>query len=708
MKVVTFDTETFPISADAVLPKGVCLSLATREGSEEIRTAVYGNGDDIEGTFRGLLEDPDILLVGHTTSYDLGVIHKSYPSLTTLIFDALEAGRVTCTRIREKLLNVSDFGKLTMRPTPDGAGIKLRYGLFDLAMSYQVLTSLEMEQGSQAKEAADAWRLHYSVLDGKSAAEYPKPALDYAADDARWTLLVYEAQELRCLSASRPGPVSMIPQFKTTAEDFALRLGTAQGIKLDPSKIEEVKAHLADVLREENLQLLVDSGILRPAEPPRPYKNQKEGSPVKMTKGKPASVNKACLANRVEQVAFAHNVTMRYTEPSSRYPEGQISTDSEMIAELAEHDPVLAQYQMRQEQQKVVQEINKLGDAERCYPNYDVVKETLRTSSYGNSHAREPLYPSTNIQQQDNRVRGIFIPDDGWVLGSCDFSALELISLAQTQLELFGRSHLAELLFDGVDPHAYLGAQLAFAFSNDFRQAVVAASAGTSQMDTFRFFQACKDGEEAAKKFYKHWRTFAKPVGLGFPGGLGAKTFVAFAKATYGVETTEEQAKEMKELWMNVFPEMRDFFAYINSSCVDPRNEGRYCYSTSLGFYRAGATYCAACNGRGLQSPGAAGAKWAYYQVQRAAVDPSVGSSFLNCKAPGFVHDEIVYMVPDDEYKHERSMEVSRIMVESLGDTMPDMRPAIKAEPALMRRWDKRAEPVYDERGRLTVWEPEK
>ena len=35
---------------------------------------------------------------------------------------------------------------------------------------------------------------------------------------------------------------------------------------------------------------------------------------------------------------------------------------------------------------------------------------------------------------------------------------------------------------------------------------------------------------------------------------------------------------------------------------------------------------------------------------------------------------------------------------------LPDMK--IKAEPALMRRWNKKAKTVLDENGRLAIWEP--
>lgn len=37
---------------------------------------------------------------------------------------------------------------------------------------------------------------------------------------------------------------------------------------------------------------------------------------------------------------------------------------------------------------------------------------------------------------------------------------------------------------------------------------------------------------------------------------------------------------------------------------------------------------------------------------------------------------------------------------------MPDVAPKVKAEPTLMRVWNKSAAYVTDSNGRLTVWEP--
>ena len=45
----------------------------------------------------------------------------------------------------------------------------------------------------------------------------------------------------------------------------------------------------------------------------------------------------------------------------------------------------------------------------------------------------------------------------------------------------------------------------------------------------------------------------------------------------------------------------------------------------------------------------------------------------------------------------------SDIMVKEMQKYTPDV--PIKAEPALMRRWYKDAEPLYDQEGKLLIWE---
>lgn len=404
---------------------------------------------------------------------------------------------------------------------------------------------------------------------------------------------------------------------------------------------------------------------------------------------------------------------------------GTLSLTSEFFKDYCHLDPVLEQYKHRQDLQKLVTtEIPRMNDPETglsspvVHPNFAVLKSTGRTSSFAGK-----LYASFNCQNVDPRARGCYVPRDGHLLASIDYNQMELGTLAQKCLDLFGHSVLADLINEGIDVHAYLGAQMAHQFDADFLM-LCSDRGASSQKDVYKVFAELETAEsEEQRAFFKKYRTFAKPTDLGYPGGLGAATFVAYAKATFGVIITEQEAREFKDIWLTTFPEMGEYFKYINNDAKDPYNEpviktfegedgevyekeiGYYHYESPFGLYRAGADYCAAANGMGLQTPSAEGAKAAVFNVQRGCWDPAMGSPLYG-KAWGlaFIHDELLVELVDDGNAHEYVQEIIDIMVDSMRLVTPDV--AARASAALMRRWDKRAEAVYDEQGRLTVWEP--
>ena len=70
-----------------------------------------------------------------------------------------------------------------------------------------------------------------------------------------------------------------------------------------------------------------------------------------------------------------------------------------------------------------------------------------------------------------------------------------------------------------------------------------------------------------------------------------------------------------------------------------------------------------------------------------------------------FLHDEFILEVPAHREKaHLASERVQALMVEGMQRFVPDV--PIKAEPTLMDRWYKEAEPVYGADGVLELWKP--
>jgi hypothetical protein len=84
----------------------------------------------------------------------------------------------------------------------------------------------------------------------------------------------------------------------------------------------------------------------------------------------------------------------------------------------------------------------------------------------------------------------------------------------------------------------------------------------------------------------------------------------------------------------------------------------------------------------------------------------TLSSCLLGCHQVAFIHDEVILQLPLDTYTHERAYEAARIWREGMQQVMTKVK--VGAEPALMLRWNKKAEPTFDENKRLIPWQPAK
>jgi DNA polymerase family A/3'-5' exonuclease len=779
VRIVALDTETFRIGPGAIAPKMVCFATAERiKGA--IETVLTGNGDlGCEARLRSFFEAKDIRLVFHNGAYDLAVIATSYPALEPVIWAAVEDGRVTDTLLRERLLCLSTHGHLDSAFLPDGTAVVLKYNLAVLTMKYLGIDI------SGDKEGDDIWRLNFDTLDGLRADQYPRDAAAYAVGDPSYTLQIYEAQE-----QAKEIEGSTETEFFQTACSFALRLITLAGMPTDPERFEETRAMLKDELSEEKLGPLVAAGIMRPIEPARPHARQArrvvelltewtgdpkadplafqaelEGAGIKFTEEVPSGIKKEPLLKRVmatilaeafvdtpevylnmdldEMVALAEASGIAYKKTET----GAVCADSEVIDAVADSDEVLAVYQHRQSLQKLVStEIPRMmwdGKlAPRVHWPYKTLLETGRTSS-----SADDLFPSGNGQQIHPKVRPIFKPERG-LFCSIDYATLELVCVAQVTLDKFGYSKHAEKINAGYDLHAYLGAQLARRLSPHFRALLTASGINHENADdVYDCFRSLKQDEP---DFYKHWRKFAKPIGLGFPGGLGPYKILTLAKKTYGVDIVAEAEKlfaehpevfdrqngsvlywakklygwektsdqwtpvlkgialaaELREVWFQTYPEMREYLkVYLGKKSrrsfeEDAEQQSDYSYVSPFGMVRAGCTYTSAANGECMQTPAAEGFKTAVFNTVKEC---RLGSLRGRAQVINEIHDEIIFEIFDPADAHDVAMVLKEIMEESMRVVIRDVK--VKAEPCLMERWHKEAEPVYKDKI-LVPWRP--
>lgn len=736
MEVIAFDTETHLIGPGAVVPKLVCITWTSGGASHGL-----GTGDEqLEEAVTDLVTRAatgDAILVAHNAAFDMAVLLNAFPHLDEEIFEAYARGNVLCTRLREKLMILSDTGKIDAMELPDGSASRIAYSLDALVMRHFG------QDISAGKKDLDAWRLRYSELDGMRFEDYPEAAREYALQDAVWALKVYQAQEV--LAPNATGPGSMGPQGFRSAVAFALQLITARGFSIDLEARDRLAEELTEQLSDERMAALVTAGILRPAKPIRPIAFQiqralrlveethgpqpgttnwtkfldlLEKHGIKTTKPSPSSIDTKKLHRLIEAVSVDNGIEVKRNLPTERSPTGSIKANREALADLHGLNSVLDTYIERQSLQKLVSTELPAMSGKVVYPQFDPLKASGRISSYGNSKGRAPLFPSTNIQQKDPRVRHCYVARPGHALISCDYDYLELCSLAWKQKQLFGTSALAEVINSGKDPHAFFGARLALHLHGDFREVVrkhLGESADYDQL--YDYFVALKNSPDPELVgIYEKFRKFAKPTGLGYPGGLGPKTFIAYAKATYGldlvalegsVEGALQLATTLREIWFETFPEAKESFDWIQKQCVDDRNSGEetlYAYSSPLGMYRAGCFFTSAANGAFLQTPAAEGFMKALWEVVRECYDYSRQSLLYGSAsvlAP--IHDEIIAEVPVDDDLHDRATRIAEIMRREMSSILEGIR--IGVEPVAMLKWDKRAKPTFDAQGKLIPWQ---
>lgn len=311
-------------------------------------------------------------------------------------------------------------------------------------------------------------------------------------------------------------------------------------------------------------------------------------------------------------------------------PKGAIKTDRETLEGC--DSEVLEQYARFVHLKKMISTYIEALNAPIVHPFFNVLGAVS-----GRTSCRSP-----NIQNQprEGNLRECFRPRPGFRYVSVDYSTQELRTLAQTQLDLFGISPLAlEYQKDpGFDAHQDL-----------------ANTIGCTRQE-------------------------AKAANFGFPGGLGAETFLKYAKGTYGVEMELEQAKNLKEAFMDRW-DMQRFFDYVEGHT---KNDNGTLVLPRSGRMRGGCRYTSFANGL-FQGPASDASKTALFDVARECyAEPD--SPLYDSRPVAFIHDEILIEAP--EGKAEEAMERMKEVMEHAHDKWTPDVPSVAAGK-VMDRWEK-------------------
>lgn len=623
MELIGIDSETHLISEECPIPELVCVTIA--RGNKEIE--IYKWDDpNLEGVLKDLLMGEDMLAL-HRASFDMSVFAVAFPSLFTLINEKYKRGQILCTRLYEQLLRLGYDGNLTA-------------GEFSLGFCVEKYLSTDIN----TSKGEDSWRLYYSELSNVPLSEWDESALSYAKQDAMYTREVAKKQ----LKVRRIRDV-----LKQAYCDWLCEMMTKlEGLKIDQEYLEERLSHFQGIIDTYD-KILVKHKFKEP----------------KSTKDPTLKKNTKVIKDVVDGLYAGMNLSPKRTDG------GAISCDAEALDVIAgKHEGIDALIAIGGASTQVNTFLSNWRGKEYIKPNINVLVSSGRMSCQK---------PNLQNVSRKGRIRGCFIPKEGYYFCSLDYGQLELLTFAQAMKVIsdensFGwETNMLDAINDGLDLHC-LTASISMGLPYHKVVELVKAKDPTA----------------------KDERQRSKATNFGLPGGLGEDTLIVYAKTNYGITVTRQQARDSIKAFFSSFPEVKEYFKYINNHLLVSKDIGDFYMCKQIGTDRIRAIpeggYCAACNTffQGLAADG----------VKKVTIDLMNATMFgeLKSELKMIIHDEFLFEVPIHS-AHEESMQLANIMVESMKQVLPDVK-KIKVEPALMVRWEKDAEYLLDANGKLIPW----
>lgn len=686
VKLYVFDTETHLVQPGLPIPPLVCVSALSayphRIGSNGPLPLVNGGKllDKAAGLhdLRLALLDTSTRIVGHNVAYDLAVCGAADPTLVPWIFEAYAHGRISCTQIREQLIQLalgnfsSDFGSKKQGSFLMVAIMLTRFGV-DI---------------SDDKASPDAWRLRYAELDGVPLDQWPAEAREYPIRDVVQTYQMWCAQASDTHSGVVDAVTGMVTdEQQQAAADFALKLMSAWGVRTNRAKVDA----LAQLL-EANSRSVRDAltGTLF---------RFKDGSKDTVRLAREVADAYASEGLEAPQTAGGKTSTAKevlLAAPTRRQPTVRVWMSDELTGERSEQDvPILlALASISADEHNLATYIEPLrsGSDHPITARFNVLVESGRTS------CGKPL----NLQNlpKAGGYRECVESRPGTVFIQADYSGIELVALAQHCLDQGWYSEMAEALKAGRDLHLALAAEL---LGVTYQEAAVRRKQKDPQVAVMR--QA------------------AKQINFGFPGGMGPEKFIAtvrkqVSKADFSAIFSDDEVEALdragrfKAAWLNRWPEMRKFFADVSAKVERGGGEFTLVQPRS-GRLRGGCNYSQGCNSyfQGLTADGMKSALFAASAEcytgfgvfwERRLYHPHQTSALFGCRPVIEIHDEFVFEAPEARAA-EACERMCAVMVAGMQQYMPDV--PVKVEPSMFRVWSKNADERRDVSSRLQVWE---
>jgi DNA polymerase I-like protein with 3'-5' exonuclease and polymerase domains len=482
-----------------------------------------------------------------------------------------------------------------------------------------------------------AWRTSFDALDDLPLEQWPQGARDYATTDASILLPIWHSQEER---AGRMG-YALVDGHRQARADLSLQLASAWGIRTDAERVRKLNDDITKKLGDLAMKLRRE-GIMRPD----------------------GSKNVKAIRDRITK-----------TYPGGEPPRtdgGQISTSSEVLEECDDLVlGILATYNGLEKTGSTFGVKLFEGTVGPIHCGFDVLgADTGRISSFG---------PNLTNQPRAGGVRECFVPRPGHAFVACDYDCQEMRTWAQACVDLVGQSSLAEAFRrdPGFDPHTLFAAnRLRITYAEGLQR------------------------KSAEEEILKTARQRAKAADFGFPGGMGAKTFRAYAKG-YGVFLTLPEAETVKAEFMAQYPEAPAFFNWV--SAMVPDGGLVTARMARSGRWRGNCRFTQLANMQ-FQGPASDSSKTALFEVSKRCYNEPT-SALYGSRLLLFVHDELVLESPLERV-HEVAIELESAMARSQELWTPNV-PA-RASATAMLRWSKKAKQLKGPDGRLIPWDGKK
>ena len=493
-------------------------------------------------------------------------------------------------------------------------------------------------------KSEDTWRLRYGELLDVPLDQWPRAARDYAELDAVATLRVYQSQ--RATQNTWKSDIS-----RQVRGAFALQKVSLRGLVTDGSAVRSYIQELKQQIQTSRV-LLEAAGIVRA-----------NGS--RDTKRAQAHMRTVCA-----QLGITPKLTAS----------GAVSLDLE-ACRAAWSDVLVRSYSLYSTSDTLLTRAEQLIEGSRGLPlqsEYVALLENGRTSS------RIPRPPLVGVQTQnlprEGKLRECFVPRPGYYFLSIDFNSDEIACFAQAELLMTGSSKLAEALQQGLDVHCVLAAALL-----EEPYDVVYANR--------------KHGK------YAKARQLAKIGNFGCLGGMSARTM--WLHANRSARRPEDrytlaQIQRVHRVWYQRW-QPQAYFEQIKSA-LGPDQWSGLCAIEQLqsGRIRGALSYTEAANTI-FSGLAADSNKDVLYQCVRATMLAKPGDALWDVHVVNMLHDELFFEVPT-----QSATRASKALCELMLSTKSRWLPSVPsgAEPALMERWYKAAEPVWSPAGELLPWRP--